>query len=57
MRLPGALPAGKTVEPFTQEIDQMPTLLALLGAPAGSASGHAMWKEEALSAGLRRESS
>jgi arylsulfatase A-like enzyme len=34
VRFPGTLPAGKLVEPFTQEIDQMPTLLALLGAPA-----------------------
>jgi len=34
VRFPGTLPAGKVVEPFTQEIDQMPTLLALLGAPA-----------------------
>jgi arylsulfatase len=34
MRYPGLLPAGRVVEPFTQEIDQMPTLLPLLGAPA-----------------------
>jgi uncharacterized sulfatase len=34
VRFPGTLPAGKVVEPLTQEIDQMPTLLALLGAPA-----------------------
>jgi arylsulfatase A-like enzyme len=33
MRLPEGLPVGRLVEPATQEIDQMPTILPLLGAP------------------------
>jgi len=33
MRFPEVLPAGRVVEPATQEIDQMPTLLRLLNAP------------------------
>jgi arylsulfatase A-like enzyme len=33
MRLPGRLPAGRVLDTMVQEIDQMPTLLQLLGAP------------------------